>query len=185
MTTTPMALDEELLRGTRAAAAHWAETLGQAESAKADYHRAVRQLHLTGGSMREIAEALNVSHQRVHQMIEEAGGTAGWKPRRKTDADLACSFCGATKAEVARLVAGPGVFICDSCVALSDQVIREAGPPEPSRSHIGPVSPSSAFTCSFCDRPAAETERLVAGPGVRICDQCVRFCTEVIAALPE
>jgi hypothetical protein len=180
-----MTLDEELLRGARAAAAHWTKTLDQAESAKADYHRAVRQLHLTGGSMREIAEALNVSHQRVHQMIEEAGGTAGWKPRQKTDADLACSFCGATKAEVTRLVAGPSVFICGGCVALSDQVIREAGPSETGRSHIDRVPSSSMFTCSFCARPATETERLVAGPGVRICDQCVRFCTEVIAAQPQ
>lgn len=179
-----MALDDRLLHEARAAASRWSETLDQAELAKADYHRAVRQLHLAGGSLREIAEALDLSHQRVHQMVEEAGGTAGWKPRQKAGADISCSFCGATKLEVTRLVAGPGVFICDGCVTLSGQVIEEARSLSAGRSHLDPVSPTSAFTCTFCDRPAGDTERLIAGPGVRICDQCVRFCAEVIAALP-
>lgn len=31
---------------------------------------------------------------------------------------LACSFCGKPSTQVAKLVAGPGVFICDGCVAL-------------------------------------------------------------------
>ena len=29
-----------------------------------------------------------------------------------------CSFCGKTHAEVNRLLAGPGVYICDNCVIL-------------------------------------------------------------------
>jgi hypothetical protein len=36
----------------------------------------------------------------------------------------ACSFCLKPNTEVATLVAGPGVFICDSCVALCAQVIE-------------------------------------------------------------
>jgi DNA invertase Pin-like site-specific DNA recombinase len=40
--------------------------------AKVDYHQAIRRLHAAGGSLREIAEALRMSHQRVHQIIEEA-----------------------------------------------------------------------------------------------------------------
>jgi ClpX C4-type zinc finger len=35
----------------------------------------------------------------------------------------ACSFCLKPHTEVATLVAGPGVFICDGCVALCAQVI--------------------------------------------------------------
>src|SRR5689334_12278300 len=35
-----------------------------------------------------------------------------------------CSFCGKPDTEIAKLVAGPGVFICDQCVALSAQVIE-------------------------------------------------------------
>ncbi|WP_448623613.1 ClpX C4-type zinc finger protein [Geodermatophilus sp. URMC 64] len=36
-----------------------------------------------------------------------------------------CSFCGKNNTEVERLVAGPGVFICDECVALCSQVIAD------------------------------------------------------------
>jgi len=41
-------------------------------------------------------------------------------------ADLACSFCGNTAAESFKLIAGPGVFICDSCVSLCEEIIEEA-----------------------------------------------------------
>lgn len=40
----------------------------------------------------------------------------------------ACSFCLRPNTEVATLVAGPGVFICDQCVGLCAQII--AGKPE-------------------------------------------------------
>jgi len=39
---------------------------------------------------------------------------------------LACSFCGRPETEVAKLVAGPGVYICDGCVELARSVIAEA-----------------------------------------------------------
>lgn len=34
-----------------------------------------------------------------------------------------CSFCGKTEKEVKRLIAGPGVFICDECVGLCDALL--------------------------------------------------------------
>jgi hypothetical protein len=36
-----------------------------------------------------------------------------------------CSFCGKPHTEVGRLVAGPGVHICDECVALAETIIEE------------------------------------------------------------
>jgi ATP-dependent Clp protease ATP-binding subunit ClpX len=36
-----------------------------------------------------------------------------------------CSFCGKSQEEVRTLVAGPGVFICDECVALCQPYIAE------------------------------------------------------------
>jgi ATP-dependent Clp protease ATP-binding subunit ClpX len=38
---------------------------------------------------------------------------------------LKCSFCGKSEQEVNKLVAGPGVYICDECVELCNQVISE------------------------------------------------------------
>ena len=34
-----------------------------------------------------------------------------------------CSFCGKSHAEVRKLIAGPGVYICDNCVQLCKQVL--------------------------------------------------------------
>jgi ATP-dependent Clp protease ATP-binding subunit ClpX len=42
-----------------------------------------------------------------------------------------CSFCGKGRDEVRRLVAGPGVFICDGCVALCYQILSEPPPASP------------------------------------------------------
>lgn len=36
-----------------------------------------------------------------------------------------CSFCGKSQHEAARLVAGPGVYICNECVELCNQIIAE------------------------------------------------------------
>lgn len=39
--------------------------------------------------------------------------------------DLSCSFCTKTKDEVKKLIAGPGVFICDECIALCNDILVE------------------------------------------------------------
>src|SRR5579871_916148 len=38
---------------------------------------------------------------------------------------MQCSFCGKPAAEVAKLIAGPGIFICNECVALCDKIIAD------------------------------------------------------------
>ena len=39
-----------------------------------------------------------------------------------------CSFCGRSHAEVSKLVSGPGVYICDACVARAQHVIDTTDP---------------------------------------------------------
>ena len=38
---------------------------------------------------------------------------------------LYCSFCGKSQHEVRKLIAGPSVFVCDECVDLCNDIIRE------------------------------------------------------------
>src|SRR6516164_938103 len=47
----------------------------------------------------------------------------------KTTGDklLYCSFCGKSQHEVRKLIAGPSVFICDECIELCNDIIREEG----------------------------------------------------------
>ena len=45
---------------------------------------------------------------------------------KKTDQDtLFCSFCGKSQKEVKKLIAGPTVFVCDECVELCMDIIKE------------------------------------------------------------
>ena len=43
----------------------------------------------------------------------------------KGDKLLYCSFCGKSQHEVRKLIAGPSVFVCDECVELCNEIIRE------------------------------------------------------------
>ncbi|HSR63121.1 MAG TPA: ATP-dependent Clp protease ATP-binding subunit ClpX [Gammaproteobacteria bacterium] len=49
------------------------------------------------------------------------------KQGKNSDGDrlLYCSFCGKSQHEVRKLIAGPSVFICDECVELCNDIIRE------------------------------------------------------------
>ncbi len=50
---------------------------------------------------------------------------------------LKCSFCGKTQEQVKKLVAGPGVYICDECIELCNEIIEEEMGED---SDFGPVS---------------------------------------------
>ena len=43
----------------------------------------------------------------------------------KFDAHLKCSFCGKSQDQVRKLIAGPGVYICDECIDLCNEIIDE------------------------------------------------------------
>lgn len=48
--------------------------------------------------------------------------------KKKSNGDgklLYCSFCGKSQHEVRKLIAGPSVFVCDECVELCNDIIRE------------------------------------------------------------
>jgi len=70
-----MTLDEEMMRSTEEARARLLELQQAADRARVDFHHGLRRLHAAGGSLREIAEHFGLSHQRVHQIVDTAGGT--------------------------------------------------------------------------------------------------------------
>jgi hypothetical protein len=69
-------MDEGLLLEARAARDRFVEAQHDVEAARVDYHHAIRRLHASGGSMREIAHVLGLSHQRVHQIVDEGAKPA-------------------------------------------------------------------------------------------------------------
>src|SRR5215472_661691 len=58
---------------------------------------------------------------------------------------LYCSFCGKSQHEVRKLIAGPTVFICDECVELCMEIIREENKTSFMKSREGVPSPSEIF----------------------------------------
>jgi len=58
---------------------------------------------------------------------------SGWVARIGEGGDLLkCSFCGKSQKQVKKLIAGPGVYICDECIDLCNEIIEEelSEPPE-------------------------------------------------------
>src|SRR5258708_11724389 len=118
-----MTVNKQLLEKARAAGARLADAERQVELARIEYHAIVRRMHLAGGSLRDIAHSLELSHQRVQQMVGNAGGRwwhRGWRSRN-AKRNLICTFCERPDDQVAQLIAGPEGFICDACVAPADR----------------------------------------------------------------
>lgn len=195
-----MAVDEELLAAARAAQARVVEYERAVDLARAEFRYGVRKLHLAGASLREIGDALNLSHQRVHQLVEEAdGGARGWRSfasrgDRPKRGELACSFCGKAQKEVGKLIAGPGyVAICDACTGKAAQVLATGGVAATPLSSIKPLplaaeddGPEAVARCSFCGKGRHQVAGLAMAAGtttagVTICDECLTLCQEIIA----
>ena len=56
-----------------------------------------------------------------------------------------CSFCGKSEKEVRRLIAGPGVMICDQCVLLCNTMLSETPPPGPAIAALKVPKPHEIF----------------------------------------
>ncbi|MBK7901456.1 MAG: ATP-dependent Clp protease ATP-binding subunit ClpX [Azonexus sp.] len=64
---------------------------------------------------------------------------------------LYCSFCGKSQHEVKKLIAGPSVFICDECISLCNDIIRDELP-EDSGKTAGSDLPTPREICSILDQ---------------------------------
>jgi len=62
---------------------------------------------------------------------------------------LKCSFCGKTQKQVKKLIAGPGVYICDECIDLCNEIIEEELS-EPTETSLGEL-PRPRDIYSFLD----------------------------------
>jgi len=64
---------------------------------------------------------------------------------------LYCSFCGKSQHEVKKLIAGPSVFICDECIALCNDIIRDELPEEAAKAGRSDL-PTPREICSILDQ---------------------------------
>ena len=59
-----------------------------------------------------------------------------------------CSFCGKSEEQVSRLIAGPGVYICDECVALCQEILTSDGSPSKATSNAASRATSSGLAAA-------------------------------------
>ena len=51
--------------------------------------------------------------------------TDGEQDKESGEITLYCSFCGRSQDEVERLIAGPSVYVCDACVSLCAEILKD------------------------------------------------------------
>ena len=96
---------------------------------------------------------------------------------------LSCSFCGKSQKQVEKLIAGPGVYICDGCVSRAQAVMAEPG-----RTASTPIATiqqvsdeAGAEQCSFCGKHRHQVAAMASAGDTRtICDECLGICDEVL-----
>ena len=49
-------------------------------------------------------------------------------------------------------------------------------------SETGIAATAIQLRCSFCAKPSSEVEKIIAGPGVYICNECVGLCNDVLGS---
>jgi hypothetical protein len=186
-------MGDDLLAEARRAQERLIDAERDAEVARAEFHRAVRRLHLHGASLRELAVTLGLSHQRVHQIVESAGGSRRWVRRREggpPDPLLVCTFCGKQPTEVRKLIAGPSVYICDECVGLARGAVSSgAAASTPRGEMIAVPAGDQRVRCSFCGKYRHQVPGMAAFPAelagrppavATVCTECLDLCDEII-----
>jgi ATP-dependent protease Clp ATPase subunit len=98
-------------------------------------------------------------------MVDTAGGSwwrRVWRtrtPRR----EAVCTFCDRPPSEVAKLIAGPDVYICDACVGRAERGLFARA--------------AARVRCSFCGKDA---RRVVGTAAAAVCGECLAACREIL-----
>jgi ClpX C4-type zinc finger/Clp amino terminal domain, pathogenicity island component len=79
-----------------------------------------------GSRARRVLNRLGVSIAAVKKGLDCYVGPGKQRRRKRGKANLACSFCGKSQKQVKKLIAGPGVYICDECIDLCNEIVAEA-----------------------------------------------------------
>ena len=176
-------LDKALLAECEHARVQMQAAESALKTARSGFEGAVRRLYIEGASTREIAEALDLSHQRVHQLV----GTEpkSWWHRVlgiQQEPYRGCSFCGKSPKAVSKLVAGPSVHICDGCIKAAASLSDEEG--MTLAAPFKKVPDTSPKRCSFCGQRSRGVARFTAR-GHQICSVCIVRAQEIVSHIAE
>ncbi len=78
-----------------------------------------------GSRARRVLSHLGVSIAAIKRGLDGYVGPGKQRRRKRGKVDLACSFCGKNQKQARKLIAGPGVYICDECIDLCNEILAE------------------------------------------------------------
>jgi hypothetical protein len=188
-------IEEQLLGEAQGARDHLIELQHEADRAQVSYQHAIRRLNAAGATLREIADALGLSYQRVHQIVDVSTGKGALK-NSSTDVTRVCGFCGTPQQHARNLIAGPGIAICSRCVDLAAEVAAEGVRRSDEHKTLASVQAGDAKAhCGFCGKRRDQVSGMAEAPlqppvgkgsggrrdrhGVRICAECLLLCEEI------
>jgi len=160
-----MPLETERLAAARMAATRLREAEADLERLRAAHRHAVRALHRDGATLREIAAALGLSHQRVHQLVGGDGEGQMGASARPAAPTVPCRLCG----EASRST------LCGACHDAARRLI--AGEALDGARGLRPVFRHNRRSCVQCGRLPDAGERFAEGGGVAVCGGCLNAPT--------
>jgi len=112
---------------------------------------------------------------------KEGNGEATWWEETK-ERIVRCSFCGKRHDEVLKLFAAPEANICDECVYLCKEILGVPARVCEGEGGSGSQDDAESLSCTFCGKSRSEVVRLIAGPDVDICGECIDLCYEMVTS---
>src|SRR6478736_3109222 len=76
-------------------------------------------------SQAEVGGRLSFPHEEGAGRAKRDRGSIPLARPTESNEQLLCSFCGKSQRQVKKLIAGPGVYICDECIDLCNEIIDE------------------------------------------------------------
>lgn len=75
----------------------------------------------------------------------------------------------------------------DTALRAAREMLRAADAVDPVRVRRSVAAENKRTTCycSFCGKSQHEVRKLIAGPTVFICDECIELCLDIITAVPK
>jgi len=169
-----MSVDPFLLATARAAARTLQDAERAIEPLRQDSRACIRSLSAGGASLREIAAALGLSHQRVHQLVQgEARPKSTRTPAESTLASVlvtggaTCALCG----EEAEIEGGGSPPLCAAC--RKDGRLLMAGEMPADVRGLRLVRRHQRPHCLGCRRLPDAGEVFLAGPQGALCAGCL------------
>jgi hypothetical protein len=122
------------------------------------------------GSATQFENLAPLEPRRARAMIGNMVGTPP-TPDSVATAPVHCSFCEKSQYDVRKIIAGPGVHICDECIDLCSEVLERESESNSPVEKLGPASPTAV--CPLCNLPKDATELRAIEERSAICVKCI------------